>query len=934
MMHALELTDKDLLRSLEEELASLAEDCPAPDAPVHLREMNAFRDLLGRYSACIAALHAGGASGERVCRLLSAVIDCVVQRAFRTCFAGESRSSVAILALGGYGREELSPFSDIDLLFLLDGRGGESRDVRISSLLRFLWDLNLDLGHSTRTMEECILAAEEDSLLATSLLESRFLAGDEEVCRDFETRYAAWLREGAGRHIAMRKIEERHQRIESFDNTVQIQTPNVKESPGGLRDIHIARWLPALTGGEDGIGDMVSAGLLVPGEDAVCRENLDFLLRLRNSLHFVSGRKTDLLHHVIIPDIAENLGYSGEGVVPIELLMRDYYMRAGSVFRLTGRCIGRFLERYAGIERHPLVILPMGVRSNSTHVAFLSDEDDFLVNHPSLAVEIFTVAGTCELQLTEDSASLIERRMKVEDDRFFADPDLLSAFHELVNLRIGAASALRLMYEHGVLTRLIPEFGAISWHYQYDYYHAYTTDEHSLRVLENLERMAAGKFTEFPELHEIMADVTAKGALYLAGLLHDIGKAEGGSHALHGERLATRALRRLEFDDRTIELVRFLIREHLLMSHVSQRRDMDDPDTVHDFIERVGSTGRLRMLTALTFADLSALSEGALTDWKKTLLWSLYSRAFMLIEQGYEESTEISRDAAVENIVHRLAETIPEDTIRRHLAGLPGQYIRVTPASQIRAHIEGIGLAESTGAWAAFHRRKGFTYLSVICRDYPRALSDICGTITSSDISIVAAQIFTRGDGIIIDTFLVVGGNGEDAISAESQRIFAENLTRVVSGEVRARDLIRSHVLRWRRRKRNVVSYPPRVRADNTISSRYTVLDVFATDYAGLLYDITSVLADNDIDIHTARIGTDEDQVADAFYIRRRGDGKIEDEGEMNRLKQEIMTRVNKRGDERSDTPSRTAKGTDRRKTAPAVDGKAPFGLKKEDGKG
>jgi [protein-PII] uridylyltransferase len=300
------------------------------------------------------------------------------------------------------------------------------------------------------------------------------------------------------------------------------------------------------------------------------------------------------------------------------------------------------------------------------------------------------------------------------------------------------------------------------------------------------------------------------------------------------------------------------------------------------------------MLTALTFADLSALSEGALTDWKKSLLWSLYSRAFRLIEQGYEESAEISQDAAVEDAVNRLAGAVPAETVRGHLAGLPGQYLRVTSAAQVRAHIEGIGLAESAGAWAAFHRRKGLTYLTVICRDYPRALADICGTITASDISIVAAQIFTRSDGVIIDTFLVVGGNGETAIPAESQRSFIENLPRVVSGEARAQDLIRSHALRWRRRKRNVISYPPRVRADNTISSRYTVLDVFATDYAGLLHDITSVLSANNIDIHTARIGTDEDQAADAFYIRRHGGGKIEDGQELEKLKREIMEKVSK----------------------------------------
>lgn len=886
-----ETNDDAMIRALEEELPALAPECPAPAAPVPLKEMAAFRGLFGRYNGNIAALHEKGASGIRVCRLLSAVMDCFIRRAFRTCFAGAGES-VAILALGGYGRNELSPWSDVDILFLMDGNNPEPQDIRISSMLRFLWDLNLDLGHSTRTAEECIIAAEEDSYLATSLLEARYLAGSDPLRSAFARRYAGWLGDGAGLRVAMRKIEERTLRIESFNGTVQIQSPNVKESPGGLREIHLSRWLPALTGMGDGIESLSTSGLLAPGEASVYRESLDFFLRLRNALHFVSGRRTDLLHHIIIPDVAANLGYHGEGAFPVEHLMREYYMRAGAVFRLTGRVVGRFLDRFAETGRKSLVVLPIGLRSNSTHVALLSEEDGFLESHPHLAVEIFTVAGACGLKITDDTASVIERRAAVQDTRFPDDPAVRAAFHELVNMRTGVALALRLMYEHGVLTRLIPEFHAISWHYQYDFYHAFTTDEHSLRVVENLELMNAGKFFPFPELHEIMADVTAKGALYLAGILHDIGKAEGGSHSAQGERLAARALKRLDFDDRTTELTRFLIREHLLMSHISQRRDMDDPDTIRDFIGRVRSTGRLRMLTALTFADLSSLSEGALTDWKKSLLWSLYSRAHLLIERGFEESSEATRDTATEKVVRRLAKTIPEEVTRIHIANLPGQYIRVTPAHEIRAHIRGIALMERRGAWASFHRRKGLTYLTIICRDYPRALSDICGTITSSDIGIVAAQIFTRKDGIIIDTFLVVGANEEMDIPLESQRTFKKNLSHVISGEIPARDLIRSHALRWRRRKRNAVSYPPRVRADNTISSRYTVLDVFATDYTGLLYDITSVLADNGIDIHTARIGTDEDQVADAFYIRKRGGKKIESAEELDLLKEQIFERL------------------------------------------
>ncbi|MHB9027793.1 MAG: [protein-PII] uridylyltransferase, partial [Candidatus Latescibacterota bacterium] len=808
------------------------------------------------------------------------------------CFPEHQKTGTAVFALGGYGRSELSPYSDVDLLFLMDARAEGSEDARISSMLRFLWDLNLDIGHSTRTVEECIRAADEDTYLATSLIEARFLAGSEELRDEFGQRYTAWLHDGAARRISVLKVEERHVRIQSFNGTVQIQTPNVKESPGGLRDIHISRWLAALSGGKGNIDALPAMGYLGPEETALYQNALNFLLRVRNALHFISGKKSDLLNHLILPELASNLGYPGEGVQPVELLMHDYYRHAGAVFRLTNRVIERYLERFLPNRRKPLAVLPMGLRVSDTHVSLLHEREDFLDEHPHLAVEVFTAAGACNLQLTENSASVIERWAARRDETFSEIPEVQTAFHELLNMRSGVSAAIRLLHAHGVLSRLIPEFGAIAWHYQYDFYHAFTTDEHSIRVLENLEDMAAGKFASFPELHEIMADVTAKGALYLAGILHDIGKAEEGSHSAHGERLAVRAMRRLHLDDRTTDLVRFLIREHLLMSHTSQRRDMDDPDTIRGFVERVRSTGRLRMLTVLTFADLAALSSGALTDWKKSLLWGLYTRAHLLIEKGYEHTASL-RDVDIERIVQKLSKTVHERVARKHIERLPEQYLRVTPHAQIKEHIGGIEHMESHGMWVSFHSRKGLTYLTVICRDYPRALSDICGTITASDINIVAAQVFTRGDGVIIDTFVVVSGNGETVIPPESRQAFRENFGKVIAGEFKAKDLIRSHTLRWKRRKRNVVYYPPRVRADNSVSTRYTVLDVFATDYTGLLYDITSVLAESDIDIHTARIGTDQDQVADAFYIRKRGGGKVEAE-EIEGLKEKIIERIGK----------------------------------------
>jgi [protein-PII] uridylyltransferase len=321
---------------------------------------------------------------------------------------------------------------------------------------------------------------------------------------------------------------------------------------------------------------------------------------------------------------------------------------------------------------------------------------------------------------------------------------------------------------------------------------------------------------------------------------------------------------------------------------------MEDEDTIRDIVKRAGSTGRLRMLTLLTFADLMALSNEALTDWKKALLMSLYNKTMMYLDKGYEKLATQSGKYIINMILSSRRDTLPEQIIRDHIELLPEQYIRVTSPANISAHIRGIERMKRQGVWSSFHHLKDVSLLTVITRDYPKALSDICGTITSSDINIVGAQIFTRGDGIIIDSFLVVDENGDSCIAPETQRTFKRNLQGVISGELNVRELIKTHIHRWKHRKRKVVFSPPRVRVHNDISSIYTVIDVFANDYTGLLYDITSVLASYNIDIHTAKIGTDEDQIADAFYVQKSGGGKIEDTKTLDEITGTLIETLNR----------------------------------------
>ncbi|MFC1538314.1 [protein-PII] uridylyltransferase [Candidatus Latescibacterota bacterium] len=860
-----------------------------------IQTLKVYRRILNKNRDKINKIHNEKGSGIFVCSLLTKLMDMFVIHITDTVSTGKgNEQEFALIALGGYGRNELNPYSDIDLLFLIKKNANPTVETRIHSIIQFLWDLNLNIGHSTRTPDECIEAAEDDINLSTSLLESRFLAGNKSLWDEFEDMFCTRFCGNKGKNLAMRKIEERNARLNAYDGTVQIQVPNVKESPGGLRDIHTARWLMTLTGHGSSFQDLHDSGFLYEHELPDYKKDFDFLLRVRNALHFETGKKTDLLAHLSLPQIAKNLKYSGSKTQCTEQFMREYYMRAGRVFRLTGHIVERLLKQYESPEAKSVKKDESGLLIVNGKADFSPVAENSIKEHPEILIKIFALAAGNDKEITEHASAIIERNVSKYDSSFPENPQVRAAFYEILNLRNGIGKAFRLMYEHGVLTKLIPEFEAISWHFQYNFYHAFTTDEHSIRVIENLEKIARRTLYSLPELSEIMADVTAKGALYLGGILHDIGKGQGKSHSLRGERMAARALVRLGFDERTVELVRFLIREHLIMAHISQRRDMDDIETIKDISKRVGSVGRLRMLTLLTFADLLALSDQVLTDWKKALLLSLYNKTMMYFDKGYEKLFDISGEKVIKKVLKSGKAHLSEEIIQNHIRNLPEQYINVTSPPNIRLHLHGIELMKRRGAWSSFHHLKGVCQLTVITKDYPKALSDICGTITSSDINIIGAQIFTRSDGIIIDSFLVVDDHGNSVIAPEIQTAFKRNIRSVILGKITVTEQIKSNIQRWKHRKKKAVFSKPRIKIHNDISSKYTIIDIFTMDYTGLLYDITSVLASNNIDIHTAKIGTDEDQIADAFYVRKSGGGKIEDKKTLEKITAELTAALNK----------------------------------------
>ncbi len=881
-----------LTTSLDKDLARISshENTPASSLP----DILSYRELIISYREKAREAHDHGMSGFAVCAILSDLADRFILHVAKEM---HSDSGVAIIALGGYGRRELNPFSDVDLLFLFGEGGEEAHEAQVRGMIQFLWDLNLDIGHSTRSVSECLDAARDDTDLATSLLEGRYLAGNQSVWNMFREQFNAWISAGGGQRLIERKLAERDERHTGEQSAVQVQEPNVKESPGGLRDIHTARWLYMLAGGSGDMGGLRDDNFLYEWETGPYYEGFDFLLRVRNTMHFVTGKKTDLLAYLILPDIAKALGYPGSKTSRTEHFMRDYYSHAGEVHRLTSHIIARY-QRQMGLTpaedgEIPLEINGFDVR-NST-IGLRDTDAAGLNDHPETVIRLFSAAASHRLRISGETTWRIEQAVRTFGSDIAEKEEVRTAFHDLINRDENRGGAFRLMHQHGFLVKLIPEFAGISWHYQYNFYHAYTTDEHSIRAVEYIDRISQGQLPRQPELTAIMSDVTARGALALAALLHDVGKGSGAGHSLRGERMAARAMARLGYDDRTTELVRFLIREHLTMSHMAQRRDIEDDETVRDFTLKMESAGRLRMLTILTFADLLSLSATALTDWKKALLLNLFNKSMRLLDREYEQPASRPLRKLVDKILKgHESNYLTREIIQEHVGQLPEQYVNVNTPQRIRSHIRGISRLDHKGVWSSFRKWSDVTLLTVITRDYPKALSDICGTITASDINILGAWIFTRNDGIIIDMFLVIGPEDAPVISPGLQKSFKYNLDKVFTGHMPVTKLIASHADRWKRRRRRIIYRPPQVRIHNDVSTRYTVIDVFAMDYTGLLYDISSVLASFKVDIHTAKIGTDEDRVADAFYVRKSGGGKIDEPELLKEIEAAILDTLNR----------------------------------------
>ena len=823
--------------------------------------------------------HRLGLGGSEIATARSYQVDLVVQRACRGAAekagpaAQSELSDCAVVALGGYGRAELAPYSDVDLLFLHPDRPSSSVSAFVERALQLLWDAGLAVGHSFRSPGECVAEARDDLHSRTALTEARLVAGSP----DLFSELLAALDEGLLRdpRATQRFLEamrqETEERYAKQGHAVCVQEPNVKEGVGGLRDLHTVLWVGHARFGSGRLSALKGEEWLSDAEYRAARRSSDFLWRVRNEAHFSTGRRTDFLSLDLQAEIAPRLGYEAKrGLLDSELFMRDYYRRASELHEVCRGFLLRHLESqprpfFPALRRRPRRLKGFEVREGR----LFAPETDF-PKGPAALLEAVEVAQLEDLAVSDELKLQLRSHSGLVDRAFRSSPEATGALLRLLERRGRVGGALRTLHETGILGRLLPEWARISFLVQHDLYHRYTVDEHTLRALEALDEVARGDHPERVRLGSVLDEIEDAMPLYLGMLLHDIGKGRGGGHVEKGVRIAIRTLVHLGLDPEAAAKVLFLIEAHLEMSQLSQQRDLSEPALIEAFAKRVGSLERLNLLLLLTYADHRAVGPGIWTEWKATLLWELYDRTRhrLLGGEGYGHRADAEREAAVAV----LREEFPPEKVEHHFGLLPERYLRTTDSERMARHFRLLCSRHERPVAVDWHdlERGRASEVTVTARDRRGLFAAVSGTLSASNIDILSVDLFSRADGLVLDTLRVSELPEHAPVSAERKARIEAALTKAVSGET---DVLTT-VERWRRSQRRRsprhwgrIARRPSVRFDTDGSATATIVEVRAPDQPGLAFTISEALAGLGLDITFAKIATAKALALDVFYV-------------------------------------------------------------------
>ncbi|WP_300378004.1 [protein-PII] uridylyltransferase [Henriciella sp.] len=857
-----------------------------------------------------------GADGLDTARILAAVQDEVLHALFDyvTVHVHRARNPtegerLAVFATGGYGRQVLAPSSDIDLLFIRPYKASAHAESVIEYMLYAIWDMGLKVGHAFRTPEECIRLSKQDVTIKTSLLDSRFLFGDEALARETEEKFRTEAIEGHDAQFIADKLAERDARHAKQGNTRYVVEPNVKEGKGGLRDLQTLFWITKHLHDGDTLEEVMQAGPFTPHEYTVFNRAARFLWTVRCHLHYLTGRGEERLSFDLQPEIASRMGYRDRSEqLGVERFMKHYFLVAKDVGNLT-RILAAKLEadqikKPEGWRR----FIPTGGPKPLPQEGFVLDGgrvnvtgEDVFDEHPENLIRLFAIADENEHDIHPDAMTMAARKSKLINPETRLNPEMREAFLKLLVEGNDPGLALRRMNDSDVLGRFLPEFGGIVAQTQFNMYHHFTVDEHTIRAVEYMADMDRKEEDGVELAHRLFQKIDNKQVLYLAMLLHDTGKGHGDQQ-IEGMKTATQAGRRLGLPEAEVDLIAWLVGNHLEMSETAQKRDIADPSTIVRFASLVGSIERLRLLYILTIADIRAVGPGIWNAWKGQLLEDLYHNTEAALRGGRTDEKSVAHELAGRAAINREALQERIGTVPKVMQEMDPAYWTGFDVDVLEEHARELASDEAPVVSAHVREDGGGVSLLVAGHDRLGLFARLAGTIASQGANVVSAQVYTGPSGFIVDVFILQDGKGGVFAAGDPGRLkrLEEEVRRVFASDAPIREIPSPTS-----RREAAFLVIPQVKIDDTLSSDYTVIDVAGRDRPGLLHDVANMLAEENISIHSAHVGSYGERVFDAFYVQLPDDY---DEARKASLKEQLLDVLRREEPEAPRTPARSLK--------------------------
>jgi [protein-PII] uridylyltransferase len=842
---------------------------------------------------------AGHDCAEAQAFLIDQLIRVIHDHVIADIYRSSNRSSgerLTIMAVGGYGRGEMAPHSDVDIAFLTPMKQTAWCEQVIEAMLYFLWDLGLKVGQSSRSLNEMVRMAKSDLTIRTALLEGRYVWGDQELYDEGHRRFLDEVVKGTEDRFVTEKLAERNERHKRLGDSRYLVEPNVKEGKGGLRDLHTLYWIGKYIHKVRDSSELVEAGLLTAPEYRAFRKAENFFWAVRCHLHDITRRAEDRLTFDVQREVAARMNYKDRpGKSGVERFMQYFFLQAKVVGTLTGVFLAQLDDQFAKRQRSGFFAgfrsklrMVRGYPVSGGRVGIPSD--DWFSEDPVRLLEVFAVADAEGLELHPDAMRIAARDARLIDPAIRKDPRANTLFLELLTSRNDPETVLRWLNEVGIFGRFVPDFGRVNAQMQFDMYHHYTVDEHTIRAIGLLARIEKGEMKdEHPLAVRIIHEVQSRRALYVAVLMHDICKGRGGDHSVLGAELALKLCPRLGLDDDETALVSWLVRYHLLLSDTAMKRDLADWKTIGDFVAVVESLDRLRQLTLLTIVDIRAVGPGVWNSWKRQLIHELYDAAEERIRLGHVRHGRTERVAAKkEAVTARLG--AKADLVAKFGKQLGDAYWIAEPDDIIAMNL--LQFAAGTGAplsiTCEYYAARGATLVTVIAADHPGLFYRIAGGIHLAGGNIIDARIHTARNGMAVDNFLAQDPLGRPLMEASQLARLRTAIEDALANRVQLVPQLAARPLA--RPRASAFEVRPRVEFDNQASNRFTVIEVSSRDRPALLNRLARALFEAQTIVHSAHIATYGERAVDAFYVTDILGDKIESVSRLAAIEQGLLS--------------------------------------------